>query len=363
VVEGGCARTHIALPGTQTTRLENASWRKFFQTRFNLATISPAALNWEKTADIVWLYGPFHTYEPLPELERRYLDRAGGVGAGSGRKTGPKSSLKKRKNSRHEFVQSIRKQQAQLSNVMGEPDSTTPSGGAGSASGGGALKRVESDSRLAMGHRVAFSFTGGGTTSSATSSAETATAGVLSVRPARAPPRVTLASSGTDTDDATTTEESDSSTSLRAIGKLLRFQVHEIPSPTLSAGTLVGGRRKHRRGDADGSESDDSDEEDEDQEGGISFSIKNPRSTPPVSRVSTALGVAGMLGASMLPSSNIARKPVPAVSHLIQPPDEDGTVPWHTEGYGWIDRLADAAKNVRDVFIWAKGAVQSGTFI
>ncbi|KAJ1548578.1 hypothetical protein HK405_002443 [Cladochytrium tenue] len=53
-------------------RLENASWRKFFQTKFGLKTIDPATLDWQKDSDVVWLYGPFLAYEPLPVLQALY---------------------------------------------------------------------------------------------------------------------------------------------------------------------------------------------------------------------------------------------------------------------------------------------------
>ncbi|KAJ3247724.1 hypothetical protein HK104_007783, partial [Borealophlyctis nickersoniae] len=57
-------------------RLENASWRKFFQMRFGLSTVNPASLNWQKDSDVVWLYGPFHTYQPLPVLQAQYAAAA-----------------------------------------------------------------------------------------------------------------------------------------------------------------------------------------------------------------------------------------------------------------------------------------------
>ncbi|KAJ3083033.1 hypothetical protein HK102_001320, partial [Quaeritorhiza haematococci] len=53
-------------------RLENASWRKFFQMKYKLRTIDPAALNWQKDSDVCWLYGPFLPYEPLKELEAKH---------------------------------------------------------------------------------------------------------------------------------------------------------------------------------------------------------------------------------------------------------------------------------------------------
>ncbi|KAJ1562381.1 hypothetical protein HK405_012785 [Cladochytrium tenue] len=55
-------------------RLENASWRKFFQMKFALKTIDPATLNWQKDSDVIWLYGPFHAYEPLPVLQAAYME-------------------------------------------------------------------------------------------------------------------------------------------------------------------------------------------------------------------------------------------------------------------------------------------------
>ncbi|KAJ3106749.1 hypothetical protein HDU97_005675 [Phlyctochytrium planicorne] len=58
-------------------RLENASWRRFFQMKFGLETINPATLNWQKDSDVCWLYGPFHHYDPLPVLQAQY--QAGNV--------------------------------------------------------------------------------------------------------------------------------------------------------------------------------------------------------------------------------------------------------------------------------------------
>ncbi|KAJ3084537.1 hypothetical protein HDU99_000283 [Rhizoclosmatium hyalinum] len=37
--------------------------------KFALKTISPVTLNWNKDGDVNWLYGPFHTYEPLLQLQ------------------------------------------------------------------------------------------------------------------------------------------------------------------------------------------------------------------------------------------------------------------------------------------------------
>jgi len=43
-------------------RLENASWRKWFQQRYSLPLLNPAELNWFKDSDIYWLYGPMHLH-------------------------------------------------------------------------------------------------------------------------------------------------------------------------------------------------------------------------------------------------------------------------------------------------------------
>lgn len=43
---------------TNWERLENASWRTWTKTKYNLKTISPESLNWMKDCDVTWLYGP-----------------------------------------------------------------------------------------------------------------------------------------------------------------------------------------------------------------------------------------------------------------------------------------------------------------
>jgi len=43
-------------------RLENASWRKWFQQRYSLPLLNPAELNWFKDSDICWLFGPMHLH-------------------------------------------------------------------------------------------------------------------------------------------------------------------------------------------------------------------------------------------------------------------------------------------------------------
>src|SRR5262249_37757817 len=43
---------------TNCERLENAAWRTWVKTMYNLKTISPESLNWMKDCDVTWLYGP-----------------------------------------------------------------------------------------------------------------------------------------------------------------------------------------------------------------------------------------------------------------------------------------------------------------
>ncbi|KAL1302523.1 hypothetical protein AAFC00_002909 [Neodothiora populina] len=42
----------------QRSRLENASWRTWAKSKYQLATVSPETLNWLKESDVTWLYGP-----------------------------------------------------------------------------------------------------------------------------------------------------------------------------------------------------------------------------------------------------------------------------------------------------------------
>lgn len=46
---------------SNSTRLENASWRTWAKSKNNLRTISPETLNWLKDCDVTWLYGPLQT--------------------------------------------------------------------------------------------------------------------------------------------------------------------------------------------------------------------------------------------------------------------------------------------------------------
>jgi Fungal protein of unknown function (DUF1752) len=42
-------------------RLENASWRTWAKSKYQLSTVSPETLNWLKDCDVTWLYGPLQT--------------------------------------------------------------------------------------------------------------------------------------------------------------------------------------------------------------------------------------------------------------------------------------------------------------
>ncbi|CAK3959871.1 hypothetical protein DOTSEDRAFT_68686 [Lecanosticta acicola] len=50
----------------EKSRLENASWRTWAKTKFDLRTVSPERLNWLKESDVTWLYGPLKTATSYP---------------------------------------------------------------------------------------------------------------------------------------------------------------------------------------------------------------------------------------------------------------------------------------------------------
>lgn len=87
-------------------RLENASWRRFFQLKFHLRTIDPSDLNWEKDSDVCWLYGPFHVYQPLAVLQAKYAE-SNNFDSVSGQNVSLKSALKKR--TQKEFLANMMK--------------------------------------------------------------------------------------------------------------------------------------------------------------------------------------------------------------------------------------------------------------
>ncbi|CAG8977597.1 hypothetical protein HYALB_00008373 [Hymenoscyphus albidus] len=43
-----------------STRLINASWRLWTKERYQLETVEPISINWQKDRDTTWLYGPLH---------------------------------------------------------------------------------------------------------------------------------------------------------------------------------------------------------------------------------------------------------------------------------------------------------------
>jgi len=56
---------------TNCERLENASWRTWTKTKYNLRTISPESLNWMKDCDVTWLYGPLQVNKKRSLLRDR----------------------------------------------------------------------------------------------------------------------------------------------------------------------------------------------------------------------------------------------------------------------------------------------------
>lgn len=46
---------------SNSPRLENASWRTWAKSKYQLKTVSPETLNWMKDHDVTWLYGPLQT--------------------------------------------------------------------------------------------------------------------------------------------------------------------------------------------------------------------------------------------------------------------------------------------------------------
>ncbi|OQO06199.1 hypothetical protein B0A48_08787 [Cryoendolithus antarcticus] len=55
----------------QQSRLENAAWRTWVKSKFDLPTVSPETLNWLKESDVTWLYGPLKpaTSHPITKGE------------------------------------------------------------------------------------------------------------------------------------------------------------------------------------------------------------------------------------------------------------------------------------------------------
>lgn len=51
----------LIIPSTILKRLENTCWRRWYKTINHLSEASPIAINWYKSQDITWLYGPKFT--------------------------------------------------------------------------------------------------------------------------------------------------------------------------------------------------------------------------------------------------------------------------------------------------------------
>ncbi|EGP92145.1 unnamed protein product [Zymoseptoria tritici ST99CH_3D7] len=58
----------------EKSRLENASWRTWAKTKFDLETVSPERLNWLKESDVTWLYGPLKLAPSYPISVGRVCD-------------------------------------------------------------------------------------------------------------------------------------------------------------------------------------------------------------------------------------------------------------------------------------------------
>lgn len=48
----------VKIPSSISKRLENISWRRLDKQLWSLGEVSPAHINWNKSQDVTWLYGP-----------------------------------------------------------------------------------------------------------------------------------------------------------------------------------------------------------------------------------------------------------------------------------------------------------------
>ncbi|QRG37691.1 hypothetical protein FDK38_002070 [Candidozyma auris] len=51
------------IPSTNSKRLENISWRRWYKDLLCLGEVAPSEINWDKCHDITWLYGPKYIVE------------------------------------------------------------------------------------------------------------------------------------------------------------------------------------------------------------------------------------------------------------------------------------------------------------
>ncbi|KAI4208878.1 MAG: hypothetical protein LQ351_008132 [Letrouitia transgressa] len=90
---------------SNSTRLENASWRTWAKSKYRLKTVSPETLNWMKDHDVTWLYGPLQTDTGM-QLNSNSGPAAGELSR-SNSFTSKKPILKKRSPSELMFQRSI----------------------------------------------------------------------------------------------------------------------------------------------------------------------------------------------------------------------------------------------------------------
>lgn len=62
----------LTIPSTISKRLENLCWRRWNKQLRHLSELSPADINWNKSQDITWLFGPKYTCEsPFEDTANR----------------------------------------------------------------------------------------------------------------------------------------------------------------------------------------------------------------------------------------------------------------------------------------------------
>ena len=82
-------------------RLENASWRRFFQQHFHLQRLNAQIIGVDRTSN--WLVGPFEEYEALKELEVKLIQ----VKQDSLTKKSLTSALKRNKKNHHSLTRLV----------------------------------------------------------------------------------------------------------------------------------------------------------------------------------------------------------------------------------------------------------------
>lgn len=59
----------FTIPSTNSKRLENVTWRRWYKDLLGLDEVAPSEINWDKSHDITWLYGPKYEDEVSQEVE------------------------------------------------------------------------------------------------------------------------------------------------------------------------------------------------------------------------------------------------------------------------------------------------------